>query len=218
MNHTKPEHFILNSLAIRYFHSHEATRELVEQAALKGVIFEFDLSWAHTAFHPNLKQNTPYVGHPNYFYSIESKKYPENNLSFEEIKTFFLQNPKAKVLIDIKDAVALATLEQFLIDVGSDRCVVHSFIKEWSPAPSDIEKEPHWDTESLSIVELDPLLRKYNVPLIANCRIFPCCDLSSEKHLKKVIKEAKHFSSIFALGLYYNKAPIPASSLLKKNQ
>jgi hypothetical protein len=213
---SSPEHFTSNISSFRYYHAHEATQELIEQSAEMDVIFEFDLSIAYNALYPKLKKGAPFIGHPEIFYTSKELPFPVQNLSFEELKDLAKELPHLKILIDVKDWHALPALEQFIQEIGPHRCIVHAFIAEWVTSPKAENPEAHWFLEDVPLKDLDRLLTKYQVPLIANARIFPNAKVADKEHLMYITERAKYFPSIFAIGFYKDRAPIPEKHLLEQ--
>ncbi len=122
---------------VAYYHSHSATKDEMEKAAAIDAIFEIDLCWAHSSFHPNITKDAPYIGHPEEFYTILEEKFPADNVSLDEFRSFVAEHPSMRVLIDIKDVTVFPYLEELINEIGPERCIVHAFIKDWTIIPQD---------------------------------------------------------------------------------
>jgi hypothetical protein len=208
---------LLKDDCITYFHSHTATPKELEAASKKDIIFEIDLAWASNLFidNKNIRINQPYIGHPEKFYTEMKREFPVENVSLEQFKIFLKNNPSIKVLLDIKDQTVLIYLEEFIKEIGSHRCIVHAFIKDWTILPKEEAPEPHWTQEDIELAKLGAILDQLNVPLIANCRGFSDQHVKENKLIQKIIDDARKYKSIVCLGLYYPKAPIPEIDYLQ---
>ncbi len=200
---------------IVYFHAPDASRCTLESIKDSDIIFEIDLSYAHSNFNEYISKGTPYIGHPEEFYTIMKKPFPKDNVSFDEFINFAINHPSIKILIDIKDKDAFPYLEKLVNSIGSDRCIVHAFIKNWTQIPNNISKEPHWYKEDIDLFILDELLTRLNVALIANCRAFNNKHVEDKNLLDLMINDAKKCQSIISLGLYLQNADIPKTNFLK---
>lgn len=200
---------------IVYFHSHTATKQELEAAVGVQPIFEIDLAWAHNAFQTTLKKDSPYIGHPEEFYTQLGKKFPSENVTLAQFVAFFKQHPHIKVLLDIKDAAVLPYLEEFVHTVGANRCIAHAFIKNWTHVPVGVTPEPHWYREDIELSALNEVLGRLGVSLIANCRGF------SDQHVEKLglvsqmLEDCTTCSNVVSLGIYYPGAPLPKVDFLK---
>ncbi len=206
---------LLKKDQVIYFHSHTATPTELEAAAIaaskKDIIFEIDLAWATNPFieNKNIRVNQPYIGHPEKFYTELKKPFPSDNVSLEQFKSFLKNNPSIKVLIDLKDKAVFHYLEEFIKEIGNERCIVHAFIKDWTLLPNGQNPDPHWANEDIELSTLNGILEQLNVPLIANCRGFNDQHIREHGLVSKIIENAKRCKSIICLGLYYPSAPIP---------
>lgn len=199
-----------------YYHSHTATPQELSLASRYCPIFEIDLAWAHTSFHPKVLKNHPYIGHPEEYYTKGGNRFPEGNISLEEFQQFLKENPSVKVLIDVKDMAAFDYLESFVKAIGSNRCIVHAAIQNWRIIPSDVSMESHWHREDIELFALDDLLTRLQVPLIANCRGFSDEHVEKNALLQIMINDAKKCKSVIALGFYYPGVPLPKIEYLEK--
>lgn len=184
----------------------------------QDLIFEIDLAYARTAFRKEIRASQPYIGHPEAFYTIMERPFPEENVSLEEFLSFVLDHPRMKVLIDLKSIDALPFLEKMVHQIGKDRCLVHAFIKDWTIYPEGIEKEPHWIEEDIDLEILDRALTNLNIPLIANCRGFSDVHVKENGLIDKILQDSQACSSIISCGLYYPGAILPDLTLLSKIQ
>lgn len=211
-------HDILKNDQITYFHSHTATvKELEAASKFENIIFEIDLAWASNPFiaNRNIRINTPYIGHPEKFYTELNKPFPHDNVSLNEFKAFLKNHPSIKVLIDLKDKAAFTYLEEFIKEIGCQRCIVHAFIKDWTLLPHGENPDPHWEQEDIDLTSLNGLLAQLNVPLIANCRGFSDAYVHEQKLIDRITQDAKNHQSIVCIGLYYPKAPLPSIDFLR---
>jgi hypothetical protein len=187
----------------------------LEKSVGKKIIFEIDLAFAHSAFREELIKESPYIGHPEEFYTRMGRPFPKDNLTCEAFLEFLEENPSLYVLIDLKDEACFPYLEEFVHKVGASRCLVHAFIKDWTYVPEGIEREPHWYLEDIDLGRLDALLTKIQVPLIANCRCFNDDNIRRHSLLEKMIEDSKNSQSIICLGLYYKGAAFPEIEFLR---
>lgn len=206
-------HFSSNVL---YYHSHTATPQELAQASQLCPIFEIDLAWAHSNFHPKVTKNCPFIGHPESAYTKGSDSFPKDNVSLEEFQQFLKDHPSVKVLIDVKDEAVFPYLETLIQNIGSHRCLAHAAIKNWVILPRDLSKEPHWDQEDIELFALDDLLAKHGVPLIVNCRGFSDEHVERENLLQTIFQDVKKCKSVLAIGFYYPNAPLPKKDYLEK--
>lgn len=200
---------------IIYFHSHTATKKELEAAAGVQPTFEIDLAWAHEAFRPNLKKNSPYIGHPEEFYTILGKQFPAENVTLAEFVIYLKEHPHIKVLLDIKDEAVLPYLEDFVQTIGSDRCIAHAFIKNWTSIPEGVTPEPHWYREDIELFALNEVMGRLGISLIANCRGFSDQHVEKLGLISKMIEDCKACRSVICLGIYYPGAPLPKVDFLK---
>jgi hypothetical protein len=121
-----------------------------------------------------------------------------------------------KVLIDIKDEATFPYLKMIATYLGSDRCICHAFIKDWTIVPPNTVEEPHWYREDIDLKSLDELLMELKIPLIANCRGFSDGHIKTHHLVDQMIDAAKKHKSIICLGLYYPGVPLPDVGLLEK--
>ena len=198
-----------------YYHSHTASKEELQEASCLCPIFEIDLAWAHSAFHPSLIAGRPYIGHPEEFYTLMEKPFPAHNVTLQEFQEFLQENPAVQVLIDIKDATVFPYLEEFVRLVGAHRCIAHAFINNWVVMPEGFLFEQHWYRENIDLFMLDSFLTRLHVPLIANCQGFHDDHIEGQKILDRMLFDAKKCNSIVALGLYYPGAILPKRELLE---
>lgn len=133
-----PNIFGTKGNSFTYFHSHTVSQNELAKAVIVCPVFEIDLAWAHSSFHPLIAKGTPYIGHPEEFYTKMDKPFPVDNVTLAEFQTFLRDNPSIKVLIDVKDEAAFSYLEEFIKAVGATRCIVHSFIKNWTMVLSEL--------------------------------------------------------------------------------
>lgn len=200
-----------------YFHSHTATPEELLAASIQRPVFEIDLAWAHSAFHPLIVKDMPYIGHPEECYTVLKNPFPEKNVSLQEFQQFLKSHPSLKVLIDIKDESVFPYLDLFVREVGSERCIVHACIKNWTVIPRGIPIEPHWYREDIDLYSLDEVLSRLNVPCIANCRGFNDAHVQENGLLFKMLEDAKKCKSVVCLGIYYYPgAPLPRKEILEE--
>lgn len=190
---------------LAYFHAPDASQKLLDSVAKQNLIFEIDLSWAHSSFNAYVREGHPYIGHPEEFYTVKKMPFPSNNIGILEFQAFLIKNPSFKVLIDIKDETVYPFLQQFIKAVGPERCMVHAFIKNWTRVPLNTARSPHWDREDVDLYKLDGILAPLNVPLIANCRGFTDAHVKQHDLVSQMIKESKRCTSVVALGLFYSK-------------
>lgn len=200
---------------VAYYHSHSATWEELEKAAAIDAIFEIDLCFAHSSFHPNVTEGMPYIGHPEEFYTILKKKFPADNVSLDVFQDFLREHPSMKVLIDIKDVTVFPYLEKFVNEIGAKRCLAHAFIKNWTIVPEGTLPGPHWYREDIDLDSVDAFLRKLGVPLIANCRGFSNQHMEEQGVISQIIRDCERCESIIALGIYYPEVSLPKMELLK---
>jgi hypothetical protein len=198
-----------------YFHSHTTTVKELKVASELHPIIEIDLAWAHRSFNSSIIEGTPYIGHPEEYYTKLGNTFPVGNVSLTEFQSFLKQNPAVKVLIDVKDQAVFPYLENFIKTVGPDRCIVHAFIKNWTHIPKSVKQDPHWYREDVDLFALNNMLVKLDVPLIANCRGFSNKNIEQNKILSQMIKDSKQCKSIVSLGLYYPGVPLPDIKFLK---
>lgn len=198
-----------------YFHSHNASPKELAEAAAGRLIFEIDLAWAHSSFHPLIEKEAPYIGHPEEFYTEMGRSFPEKNVSLIEFQEFLRTNPSIKVLIDVKDATTFTYLEKFIKKIGVERCIVHAFIKNWTVVPPGRSLEPHWYREDIDLFALDQILAPLGVPLIANCRGFSDQNIEENGVILKMVEDARMCKSVVCLGLYYPGAPLPDAAFLQ---
>lgn len=191
-----------------YFHANDADKETLAQCRGKAMIFEIDVAITSDTSFVHAIAGIPFIGHPSAFYEMPGREFPESNVSLEEFKQFLLEpeNKSIKVLLDIKTMHVLPHIVKFAQEIGKDRCFAHAFILDWNQGqqPSNIETEPHWVEEDISLEALDKELQAAGgIPLIANCRGF--CNEHVEVHeiIPKMIEDAKRHKSVAALGLYY---------------
>lgn len=194
---------------LTYFHAPDASHELLDSVANKNLIFEIDLSWAHSTFNSYVREGHPYIGHPEEFYTKLGKPFPSKNIDILEFQNFLIKNPSIKVLIDIKDEAVYPFLQQFIQAVGPKRCIVHAFVKNWTHIPPNATTEPHWYREDVDLFALNDILVQLNVPLIANCRGFSDANVKQNNLVSQMIEDSKRCSSILSLGLYYPGVPLP---------
>lgn len=190
---------------LAYFHAPDASQKLLDSVAKQNVIFEIDLSWAHSSFNTHVREGHPYIGHPEEFYTVKKMPFPSNNIGILEFQTFLMKHPSIKVLIDIKDETVYPFLQQFIKAVGPERCIVHAFIKNWTRVPQNTTRSPHWDREDVDVFKLDGILAPLKVPLIANCRGFNDANVEQNDLVAQMLKDSKQCSSVVALGLFYSK-------------
>jgi hypothetical protein len=202
--------------AFSYFHALNAYPATLQSVCEKDVIFEIDLSYAHSAFNPYVQIATAYIGHPEEFYTQMEKPFPIDNVSLPLFIDFIKNHPSMKVLIDIKDEAVFPYLKMIVTSLGSERCICHAFIKDWTIMPPNTAEEPHWYREDIDLKSLNELLMELKIPLIANCRGFSDDHINTHHLVDQMIDSAKTHKSIICLGLYYPRAPLPDIALLEK--
>lgn len=77
---------------------------------------------------------SPFIGHPEEFYTILGNEFPSDNVTLAEFQEFLQKYPSIKVLIDIKDDSTYKNssfLEDLVNSVGNERCIVHAFMSNW---------------------------------------------------------------------------------------
>lgn len=200
---------------LAYFHAPDASRELLNSIANQNLIFEIDLSWAHSSFNSFVKQDHPYIGHPEEFYTKKGQKFPASNVDILEFQTFLLEHPSIRVLIDIKDETVYPFLKWFMQTVGTKRCIVHAFIKNWTHIPPNTTISPHWYREDVDLFKLNDILAPLHIPLIANCRGFSDTNVEQNHLITQMIKDSKRCVSVVSLGLYYSGVPLPKIEYLQ---
>jgi len=213
---TKPIDLPLFGLkgSLIYYHAPKASVRELQAVDSRNVIFEIDLAWAHSSFKPQIKENTPYIGHPEEFYTKMGRPFPEDNVSLDEFKAFVKIHPNMRVLLDLKDEAVFPYVETFAKEIGKERCIVHAFIKNWTHIPPNITPEPHWYREDIDLFALDTLLSRLGVPLIANCRGFSDEHVKNHDLITTILEDTKKCKSVIALGLYFPGAPLPLTEYL----
>lgn len=200
-----------------YFHAPDAAKSTLLPAICQNSIFEIDLAYAYNNFNNSVFKGLPYIGHPEEFYTKLGRPFPYKNMSFDKFCRFIQKHPSAKILIDLKDEAAFPYLKSLVQQVGSDRCIVHAFIKEWLHPPDDQPPQPHWYRENIRLAPLNSLLEELGVPLIANCNGFSNEHMEKHDLLQKMLRDAKPCKSILALGIYSSVATkLPKKHYLKQ--
>jgi hypothetical protein len=200
-----------------YFHAPDASSETLADCEGKSVILEIDVAMTSDLTFEHAIVNRPYIGHPSPFYEMPHTSFP-SNVSLEKFKQYLLKpgNESIKVLLDIKNKEVIPYILEFAKEVGKDRCMAHAFISDWTryPQPSEIQIEPHWVDEDLSLEVVDEALQSLEIPLIANCRGFNNDHVEQHKLIQKILEDAKNHKSIAALGLYYAAPETPRLDFL----
>ena len=81
-----------------YFHSHTCTPDILNDAVDACPLFEIDLAWAHTAFNSAVTMGSPFIGHPEEFYTLlGEEKFPEGNVTLEQFLRFMNNNLHIKL-------------------------------------------------------------------------------------------------------------------------
>lgn len=200
---------------LAYFHAPDACQKLLDSVANQNLIFEIDLSWAHSSFNSYVSQGHPYIGHPEEFYTKKGQRFPASNVNILEFQAFLLTHPSIKVLIDIKDETVYPFLKWFIQTVGAKRCIVHAFIKNWTHIPPNTAISPHWYREDVDLFKLNDTLAPLHVPLIANCRGFSDANVEQNRLVSQMINDSKRCTSVVSLGLYYSGVPLPKIEFLQ---
>lgn len=104
-----------------YYHAPKASLRELNAVNSLNVVFEIDLAWAHSKFKPQIKENAPYIGHPEEFYTKMGKPFPEDNVSLVEFIGFLKSHPGVRVLLDLKDKSVFPYVKTFVHEVGKDR-------------------------------------------------------------------------------------------------
>jgi hypothetical protein len=203
---------------LRYFHAADATAETLAQCEGKSLIFEVDVAITYEESNQYSPPGVPYIGHSPRFYGIPGKVFSKNNVTLEEFKRFVLkpENQSIKVLLDIKNVEVLPHVLEFVQAVGKERCMAHAFILDWTgPPPPNISIRPHWVDEDVSIEAVDKALQTVGIPLIANCRGYNDNFVIENNIIQRMITDAKKYSSIAALGIYYPQPAMPPPDFLR---
>lgn len=209
-NNPIPDLFCHSGKSLIYYHSHTATPKELKMAAMICPVFEIDLAWGHSSFHPSIAKGAPYIGHPEEFYTKMGNPFPADNVTLVEFQNFLKDYPSVKVLIDVKDEATFPFLKGFIKAVGAERCIVHAFIKNWTIAP-----ELLWYHEEIDLFAIDKILSQLGVPLIANCHGFSDEHMEENGLIFKMIQDARRCKSVVSLGLYYPEAPLPNFKFLQ---
>lgn len=202
-----------------YYHSHITSPEHLEKAEQTCPLFEIDLAWAHSTFIDSIPCGSPFIGHPEEFYTKMGHEFPSENVTLDQFQSFMTTHTDVKLLIDIKDDttyMASNALEVLILSVGAPRCIVHAFIHQWTMLPEGSLPEPHTYREDVNLHALDQKLTALGVPLIANCRGFSIENVEANNIVETMINDALLCESIVSLGIYLPAgSPAPDVRLLR---
>ncbi|MEK9179172.1 MAG: hypothetical protein AAB893_01755 [Patescibacteria group bacterium] len=144
------------------FHTHVASREIIERAIRKNKSMDLDISVDSTG--------NPYLGHSQEYYEISGEK-KGNSISYF-LALELLAKSKIPVIIDCKNHAAWHYVKMAVMKLGDWRCVVNSFVTElkYSHVDSGVDYLAEW-------VSIDRLREiKEMFPLVttsASCKFLP---------------------------------------------
>ncbi len=205
------------SRSLFYYHTPKVTPKELEAAISRRASIEIDIAWAYEAFVDGVEKDQPYIGHPQEFYTVLGKEFPKENVTISYAVNQLKLHPEVLVVLDCKDTNAISAVASIVGELGAARCLIHAFIKDWTPdcAKYGVTPEPHWYREDIDLGTIGVFCDTAKVPLIANCRGFSDDVVKQEDLVTRMVADAKHYPSIISLGLYYPGAPIPAIEYLQ---
>lgn len=189
-----------------YWHMREVYEETVAEAIKRGTSIELDVAYDD-------QNDSIYVGHPKEYYAERNIPMPDN-IDIDKAVDMLEKAQNVILVLDCKHEKALPKIRGIIEKLGVHRCIVHSFIKEWSvPYPEGFKKEAHWEAEDVPYGPVKKLIEETGVKVIGAMHALSEKRVNQEGLLAKALSMADGFASI---SVYLPHTKIPSSGLLEK--
>lgn len=190
-----------------YWHMREIHEDTIREAIECGTSIEFDIAYDESS-------DNIYVGHPKEFYTIEKKIPLPSNIDIDKAVEMLEQAPDVVVVLDCKHKKALPKIKEIIARLGKNRCILHSFIKEWStPYPEGIHMEAHWSVEDVPYDDIKKIIDETGVKTIGAIHALSEQRVRDEGLLDKALSMAQGFESV---SLYLPGVKVPSKDFSKK--
>jgi hypothetical protein len=153
------------------FHTHSATRDVIESAISSGKSMDLDISIDDSG--------NPYLGHSKEYYEKSGETQPVTMSFAEAIK--LVSKASIPVIVDCKHYDAWPIVENVISQIGVHKCLVHSSATELK---FDYEHNDNdYLTEWSPIKRLTEIKNKFPaVTITASCNFLPSNLLLSPRH------------------------------------
>ena len=190
-----------------YWHRREIQAETINEAIRRGTSIEFDIAYDED-------NDSIYIGHPKEFYTIEKKIPLPNNIDIDKAVQMLEGAEDVVVVLDCKHKLSLPKIKEIVVRLGVHRCILHSFIKEWSaPYPARTHMEAHWRVEDVPYQEIKRFIDETGVKTIGAIHALSEERIRAEKLLDRALSMARGFES---LSIYLPNVKVPAEEFLRK--
>jgi 1-acyl-sn-glycerol-3-phosphate acyltransferase len=172
-----------------YWHVREVNEITVQEAIRRSTSIELDIAYDDEI-------GEVYVGHPKEYYKENNLPLPKN-INIDEAVKLLEQAKDVVLILDCKHTKALPKIKEIIQRLGAHRCILHSFIKEWSePYPDGVKKEAHWEAEDLPYEAIKEIISETSVKTIGAMHALSEQRVRDENLLSRVLLMAKSFESI----------------------
>ena len=190
-----------------YWHVREVYEETIKEAIKRGSSIEIDIAYDED-------NGSIYIGHPKEFYTIEKKIPLPNNIDIDKAVEMLAEVPDVVLILDCKHKKTLPKIKEIINRLGVHRCILHSFIKEWSvPYTEGTHLEAHWQTEDVPYEEIRKFINDTGVKTIGAIHVLSEKSLREEKLLDRALAQAQGFESV---SIYLPEANVPSKDFLEK--
>ena len=172
-----------------YWHMREVHEDTIREAISKGTSIELDIAYDD-------QTGKIYVGHPKEYYVKNNLPLPQN-IDIDTAVKMLDKAPDVVLILDCKHKNALPKIKKIIQQLGAHRCIVYSFIKEWSePYPDNVKKEAHWEAEDVSYDAVKDIIIKTGVKTIGAIHALSEQRMRDEKLLDRALTMADGFESV----------------------
>ncbi|MFA6525689.1 MAG: lysophospholipid acyltransferase family protein [Patescibacteria group bacterium] len=189
-----------------YWHMREVYEDTVREAIRRGTSIELDVAYDD-------ETGKIYVGHPKEYYKENNLPLPKN-IDIDTAVKMLEEAPDVVLILDCKHKKAVPKIKEIIQQLGVHRCILHSFIKEWSePYPDYVKKEAHWEAEDVPYYAIKGLIEETGVKTIGAMHALSEQRVRDEKLLDRAISMANGFESI---SVYLPGVKLPPEEFSRK--